>query len=69
MMKERMTATRASISDIVKGTFGKDDGDRVISPDGIELRRVMIVGHIVSRLTGKDNFASITIDDGTEIRT
>ncbi len=66
MMKERMTATRVSIVDIVKGTFGKDDGDRIISPDGIELRRVMIVGHIVSRLTGKDNFASITIDDNTE---
>ncbi|MHA1927465.1 MAG: hypothetical protein ACTSV2_02680 [Candidatus Thorarchaeota archaeon] len=65
MMKERMTATRVSIVDIVKGTFGKDDGDRVISPDGIELRRVMIVGHIVGQLTGKDNFASITIDDGT----
>lgn len=66
MMKERMTAVRASIADIVKGTFGEDDGHRVISPDGVELRRVMIVGHIVSRLTGKDNFASITIDDGTE---
>ena len=66
MMKERMTAIRSSIADIVKGTFGEDNGHRVISPDGVELRRVMIVGHIVSRLTGKDNFASITIDDGTE---
>ena len=66
MMRERMTAVRASIADIVKGTFGEDDGHRVISPEGVELRRVMIVGHIVDRLTGKDNFASITIDDGTE---
>ena len=66
MMRERITAVRASITDIVNGIFGDENGPRVISPDGVELRRVLIVGHIVDRLTGKDNFASITIDDGTE---
>ncbi|MHA1577866.1 MAG: OB-fold nucleic acid binding domain-containing protein [Candidatus Thorarchaeota archaeon] len=61
-----MTAIRASIADIIKGEYSSDDGHKVISPFGIELKRVMIVGHIVGQYTGKDNFASITIDDGTE---
>ena len=65
-MQERMTAIRASVADIVKGKYSSDDGHKVISPYGIELKRVMIVGHIVGQFTGKENFASITIDDGTE---
>lgn len=66
-MKERMIAIRASIADIVNGTFGDDNGPRVISPEGVELRRVLLVGDIVDQVTGNNNYASITIDDGTEI--
>lgn len=65
-MRERMTAVRASVSDIVNGTFLDDDGARVVSPYGVELRRVALVGYIVDRQTGQGNYASITIDDGTE---
>ena len=61
-----MTAIRSSISDIVNGTFLEDDGARVISPYGVELRRVVLVGYIVNRQSTQGNFASITIDDGTE---
>ncbi len=65
-MRERMVAIRASIADIVNGTFGDDNGSRVISPEGVELRRVLLVGNIVDQVVGNNNFASITIDDGTE---
>jgi RPA family protein len=64
-MKERMVAIRASVADIVNGSFGDDNGPRVVSPEGVELRRVLLVGTIVNQVTG-NNFASITIDDGTE---
>jgi hypothetical protein len=66
-MKERIVAIRASIADIVNGSYGIDNGSRVISPDGIELRRVLLVGNILDKVTGSNNFASITIDDGTEV--
>jgi RPA family protein len=65
-MRERMTAIRASVSDVVHGTFLEDDGARVISPFGVEIRRVVLVGYIVHQQSGQSNFASITIDDGTE---
>lgn len=66
-MKERMVAIRASIADIVNGSYGDDNGPRVVSPDGVELRRVLLVGNIIDQVTGNNNYASITIDDGTEI--
>ena len=64
-MRERITAVRASVSDIVNGTYKKDNGPYVISPHGIELRRVVLVGSVVEHFARKD-LASITIDDGTE---
>lgn len=64
-MRERMTAVRASVSDIVNGTYKKDNGHYVVSPHGVELRRVVLVGFIVEQFSRKD-LASITIDDGTE---
>ena len=65
-MRERMTAIRASVADIINGTYGSENGPHVISPLGVELRRVMLVGHIVDQYAKQGNFASITIDDGTE---
>ena len=64
-MRERMTAVRAAVSDIVNGTFGDDNGSHVISPYGVELRRVALVGLIVDHYS-KEGYASITLDDGTE---
>ena len=65
-MRERMTAVRASVADIIKGKYGDDNGPRVISPFGVELRRVVLVGYIRNQYMGQGNFASITIDDGSE---
>ena len=67
-----MTAVRASISDIVNGTFGDDNGAHVTSSYGVELRRVVIVGFVVSKFNKEANseggkrFMSITLDDGTD---
>jgi RPA family protein len=70
-MMKRMTAVRASISDIVTGTYGDDNGAHVTSSYGVELRRVAIVGFVVSKYTsepkdGGKKFTSITLDDGTD---
>ncbi len=64
-MKERLTAIRATIEDITNGTYGEDDGPCVVSPQGVELRRVYLIGSIVDQVTGNNNYASITLDDGT----
>lgn len=64
-MKERLTAIRASVEDISNGTYGEDDGPHVISPQGVELRRVLLVGTIEDQVTGNNNYASITLDDST----
>ena len=71
-MRKRMTAVRASISDIVNGKFGEDNGPHVTSSYGVELRRVVIVGFVVSKFNkdanaeGGKRFMSITLDDGTD---
>ena len=66
-----MTAVRASIADIINGNYGEDNGPHVISPYGVELRRVVLVGFVVSKFnkeasTDGKRFVSITIDDGTD---
>ncbi len=61
-----MTAVRASVADIIRGTYNEEDGHHVVSPQGVELRRVVLVGFIVRQYVGQGSFASITIDDGTE---
>ncbi len=65
-MRERMTAVRASVADIVHGTYSEEDGHHVVSPQGVELRRVVLVGFIVRQYVGQGGFVIITIDDGTE---
>ncbi len=65
MTRERLTAMRASVKDIITGRYDDNNGPCVISQMGIELRRVALVGHIVDKLY-KDNYASLTLDDGTE---
>jgi RPA family protein len=70
-MRERMTAVRASISDIINGTFREDNGAHVISPFGVELRRVALVGFVVGKFhrdgdSERKRIESITLDDGSE---
>lgn len=70
-MMKRMTAIRATISDIVNGTFGEDNGAHVTSSYGVELRRVVVVGFVVKKYTsvpkdGGKKFTTITLDDGTD---
>ncbi|MFW9962330.1 MAG: hypothetical protein ACFFCX_02090 [Candidatus Sifarchaeia archaeon] len=71
-MRERMTAVRASISDITNGSFSNENGPHVVSTFGVELRRVVIVGFVVNKFyregdeSGKKRFESITMDDGTD---
>ncbi len=66
-MKERQTAIRASVSDILDGEYSEDEGFRVITPQGVELRRVFLLGSIVDQVAGDNNYASITLDDGTGV--
>ena len=66
--RERMTAIRASVSDIVNGKYGEENGPYVISPYGVELRRIALVGFITEQRSGEGKqgkYAYITIDDGT----
>jgi RPA family protein len=70
-MQERMTAVRASIADIVNGNYRDDNGAHVISPYGVELRRVVLVGFVVNKFQKSADaegkyFESITLDDGSE---
>ncbi|RDE16507.1 MAG: hypothetical protein C4K47_01245 [Candidatus Thorarchaeota archaeon] len=65
-MRERLVAVRASVADIINGTYSEDDGPKIVSPLGVELRRVVLVGVVVDRYSGQGNFASVTLDDGTE---
>ena len=71
-MRERMTAVRASISDITNGSYSDDNGPHVVSPFGVELRRVVVVGFVIDKFyregddSGKKRFESITVDDGTD---
>ncbi|MHA1771328.1 MAG: OB-fold nucleic acid binding domain-containing protein [Candidatus Thorarchaeota archaeon] len=63
-MKKRMTTIRCEVSDILKGAFDKEDGPRVISPYGVEMRRVALIGFVVGQYSS-EGFSSITIDDSS----
>ncbi|UCE11594.1 MAG: hypothetical protein JSW61_06580 [Candidatus Thorarchaeota archaeon] len=65
-MMERMTGVRASVEDVIKGKFSRENGPHVISPLGVELRRVVLVGFVVQHYARAGEYSSITIDDGTE---
>jgi RPA family protein len=71
-MRERITAVRASVSDIINGSYSDDNGPHIVSPFGVELRRVVVVGFVVDKFyreaddSGKKRFESITLDDGTD---
>ncbi len=63
-MKKRMTAIRCEVADIINGTFDNDDGPRVISPYGVEMRRIALLAFVVGHYSS-EGFSSITLDDGT----
>ncbi len=63
----RATTVRVNISDIVQARFDSQ-GPHFVSPLGIEMRRVMVVGHVVRSIQSKKEreYASIILDDGTD---
>jgi RPA family protein len=67
---ERMTARKAEIKDLMSGSWVKKEGmepSYVVSPSGEKLSRVRLMGTVVGRFVAEDgNFASITLDDGTD---
>ena len=65
MPPRRITAIRAIISDVENGTYGKTNGPHVVTNDGVELRRVVLVGTVSKDPFHKEGFSSITISDGT----
>ncbi len=66
-MQKRMTAIRVTIADVIHGNFIKDStGSYVISPYGIQIRRAAFVGFTIRTYSKPGEFASITLDDGTE---
>jgi RPA family protein len=65
LKRKRVTATRVSISDIVNGTFQGDDQPRLITPEGLSLSRVALVGYVSDEPFLREGFSSITVNDGT----
>lgn len=67
---KRMTAMKVRVSDIVNGKWEKREGmvpSFVVSPNGEEISRARVMGTVVGRFLADDgNFASMTLDDGTE---
>ncbi len=63
----RATTVRVNISDIVQAKFDPQ-GPRYVSPLGVEMRRVMLVGHVIRSFQSKKEreFAAILLDDGTD---
>ncbi|RLJ09572.1 MAG: hypothetical protein DRP15_03295, partial [Candidatus Aenigmatarchaeota archaeon] len=70
MPVERMTAKKVTIADIINGRWIKAEGlepSYVICRSGQKISRARILGTVVAKFVSDDeNFASITIDDGTE---
>ncbi|MEM2142538.1 MAG: hypothetical protein QXS20_09600 [Candidatus Thorarchaeota archaeon] len=67
-MQERISAVRVLVEDLVSGRFDKTDVSRVVTRYGVEVRRAVIVGYVVSQVHTKREreYASLTVDDGTE---
>lgn len=68
--KKRLTAKKARITDIVKGNYRPAEGMKsgyIITPYGMKVSRTRIMATAVNKFISEDkNFASITLDDGTE---
>ena len=70
MLTRRLTAQKASISEICNGRFVKKSGfesSYVLTDLGRKLSRVRVLGLIVDKYLKDDgNYGSLTIDDGTQ---
>ncbi|MEM5804692.1 MAG: OB-fold nucleic acid binding domain-containing protein [Candidatus Aenigmatarchaeota archaeon] len=68
--RQRLTAKKAPLSEIVHGRFVQKSGfesNYVLSRLGRRLSRVMVLGLVVDKFLSEDgNYATITLDDGTE---
>lgn len=65
-----MTARKVRLKDLMGGKWVKKEGMEpsfVITESGEKLSRVRVLGTVVGRFVAEDgNFASITLDDGTD---
>lgn len=70
MIAKRITAEKVSIAEICSGKFVKKSGfesSYILTSLGRKLSRVRVLGLVVDKYTKEDsNYASITIDDGTQ---
>jgi len=70
MEVKRLTAKKASISEVISGRFIKKSGfesSYVLTNLGIRLSRVRVLGLIVDKFISPDEkYATITLDDSTE---
>jgi hypothetical protein len=70
MAIERMTAKKVRVSDLMGGRWVKREGMEpsfVVTDSGEKISRARLLGTVVARFMSEDgNFASITLDDGTE---
>ena len=70
MEKQRLTARKASVAEIVSGRFvhkGGLESSYILTPLGRKLSRVRVMGLIVDKFISPDEkYATITIDDGGE---
>ncbi len=68
--KKRMTAKKARVSDIATGAHKPAEGmtpGYIITQFGMKVSRTRIMATVVGKFVSEDkNFASITLDDGTE---
>jgi hypothetical protein len=68
-LKQREIAKRTWVCNLMQGSYTKSQGwtPSFIEYNGEKYSRVAIVGSIVSKFVSEDgNYASVTIDDGTE---
>ena len=70
MPVQRMTARKARISELMNGKWVKREGMEpsfVVTDSGEKISRARILGTVVGSFVAEDgNFASITLDDGTD---
>ncbi|MBU0953310.1 MAG: hypothetical protein KKA90_02735 [Nanoarchaeota archaeon] len=69
-MIDRLPARKVRLADIVSGQWVQRQGMEpsvVVTPSGMELGRVRVLGTVVETFTKEDqSFGSLTLDDGTE---
>jgi len=68
--RERMTARRVTLTDIINGSYHQREGfdpNFLITPQGMRVSRVSVVATVVDTFVNDDeNYGAFTLDDSTE---